>query len=186
MCRLQFLPTPQANLSTKGGPQDPAIRRSRRQSVALDDVISLLPTPKATDGRKGSPNNKGSAGDLTLPSAAAQLSPSEDAAGQHALEWGLYAAAIRRWEAILGRPVPAPMEPGKRSSWVLSPRLVEWMMGYPDGHVTGLELSRVAMLRLLGNGVVPHQARAAFRVLMARGDGDEAERNAAMSVRITL
>lgn len=43
VCRLQFLPTPQANLSTKGGPQDPAIRRARRQSVALDDVISLLP-----------------------------------------------------------------------------------------------------------------------------------------------
>lgn len=87
---------------------------------------------------------------------------------------------------MFGRLVPSPTEPGKRAERVLSPRLVEWLMGYPDGHVTDLDLSRSAMLRLLGNGVVPHQARAAFRVLMARVDGEAAGRDAAMSVRITM
>lgn len=82
--------------------------------------------------------------------------------------------------------MPDATEPGKRAERVLGVRLVEWLMGYPAGHVTDLGLTRTAVLRLLGNGVVPAQARAAFRVLMARGDGDEAERNAAMSVRITL
>jgi hypothetical protein len=35
----------------------------------------LLPTPKASDGEHGGPNSRGSKGDLTLPSAAAQLLP---------------------------------------------------------------------------------------------------------------
>jgi DNA (cytosine-5)-methyltransferase 1 len=33
----------------------------------------LLPTPRATDGTKGGPNQKGSSGDLMLPSAVHQL-----------------------------------------------------------------------------------------------------------------
>lgn len=33
----------------------------------------LLPTPRATDGSKGSPRQRGSKGDLTLPSAAHQI-----------------------------------------------------------------------------------------------------------------
>lgn len=33
----------------------------------------LLPTPRATDGEKGGPNQRGSSGDLMLPSAVAQL-----------------------------------------------------------------------------------------------------------------
>jgi hypothetical protein len=35
----------------------------------------LLPTPRATDGTKGGPNQRGSKGDLMLPSAVAQLLP---------------------------------------------------------------------------------------------------------------
>ncbi|MFF7634266.1 hypothetical protein ACFZB9_14090 [Kitasatospora sp. NPDC008050] len=34
---------------------------------------ALLPTPRATDGSKGGPNQRGSKGDLTLPSAAARI-----------------------------------------------------------------------------------------------------------------
>jgi len=50
---------------------------------------------------------------------------------------------------------------------VLSPRFVEWLMGLPAGHVTGVpDLSRAAQLRLLGNGVLPHQAVAALRILL--------------------
>ena len=38
-------------------------------------TVALLPTPRATDGTKGGPNQRGSSGDLMLPSAVAQLLP---------------------------------------------------------------------------------------------------------------
>jgi DNA (cytosine-5)-methyltransferase 1 len=44
---------------------------------------------------------------------------------------------------------------------------VEWLMGLPEGWVTGVDgLSRNDMLRVLGNGVVPHQAVAALHWLL--------------------
>jgi DNA (cytosine-5)-methyltransferase 1 len=42
---------------------------------------------------------------------------------------------------------------------------VEWMMGLPEGWVTGLGLARTAELKMLGNGVVPQQAALALTVL---------------------
>ncbi|MCT9090607.1 hypothetical protein N4G70_17340 [Streptomyces sp. ASQP_92] len=42
------------------------------------------------------------------------------------------------------------------------------MQGIPDGHVTGVGLGRNAELRALGNGVIPQQAEAALRLLLAR------------------
>ncbi|MGW5392287.1 hypothetical protein ACWHAO_04180 [Streptomyces albidoflavus] len=41
----------------------------------LRTAISLLPTPTASDGTKGSPNQRHGNGDMTLPSAAASLLP---------------------------------------------------------------------------------------------------------------
>ena len=46
----------------------------------------------------------------------------------------------------------------------LNARLVEWMMGLPEGWVTDLIPNRPA-LKVLGNGVVPHQAAHALRML---------------------
>lgn len=84
--------------------------------------------------------------------------------------FGEYAPAIERWEAVLGRPAPAPTEPGERdgSRPRLSPAFVEWMMGLPHGHVTGAGLSRSEQLKALGNGVVPQQGAAAISELAAR------------------
>lgn len=45
----------------------------------LRTTVSLLPTPRATDGTKGGPNQRGSSGDLMLPSAAAKLLPTPTA-----------------------------------------------------------------------------------------------------------
>ncbi len=39
----------------------------------LRTTVSLFPTPKASDGEKGGPNQRGSSGDLTLPSAVMPL-----------------------------------------------------------------------------------------------------------------
>lgn len=82
-------------------------------------------------------------------------------------EWGPYAAAISRWEAVLGRPAPAPTEEGPKGGRRLSSLLVEWMMGLPEGWVTGHGLPRTAELKMLGNGVVPQQAIAALRSMVS-------------------
>jgi DNA (cytosine-5)-methyltransferase 1 len=47
----------------------------------------------------------------------------------------------------------------------LSPRAVEFMMGLPDGWVTGVDIPRSAQLKALGNGVVPQQAALALAML---------------------
>ncbi len=81
--------------------------------------------------------------------------------------WGLYEPAIRRWESVLGRPAPVPTVNGARGGPQLSPVFVEWLMGWPSGWVTGVSgLSRVDQLRILGNGVVPQQAKFALRYLL--------------------
>ena len=96
------------------------------------------------------------------------LSGDQPAALATAVTWGTYEPAIRGWEAIVGRPAPQPTETGTRGQPRLSARFVEWMMGLPAGWVTDLPLTRTAQMRLLGNGVVPQQAIAAFRALDGR------------------
>lgn len=81
--------------------------------------------------------------------------------------WGKYAPAIRRWEAVLDRPAPAPTVE-RKDKRRLNPQFVEWMMGLPDGWVTGHGLSAAQELKMLGNGVVPQQARAAITQLLER------------------
>jgi DNA (cytosine-5)-methyltransferase 1 len=83
------------------------------------------------------------------------------------VNWGKYAPAIRRWESVLERNAPDPvvMRSDKRR---LNPRFVEWMMGLPDGWVTGHGLSAAKELKMLGNGVVPQQAHAAITQLLER------------------
>ena len=87
--------------------------------------------------------------------------------GIGAVDWGKYAPAIQRWESVLDRPAPAPtvIRNDKRR---LNPQFVEWMMGLPDGWVTGHGLSAAKELKMLGNGVVPQQAYAAITQLMQR------------------
>ncbi len=85
--------------------------------------------------------------------------------GRDRSRFGGYAPAIRRWERILGRPAPDPTGPTRVGKEGLSPRFVEWMMGYPDGWATDIEPRRNPCLRLLGNAVVPQQAAAAWGIL---------------------
>lgn len=131
----------------------------------------LLPTPTASEAkgglggtRQGGPSLRMAAGALpehgvpdTLDPPGEQLAiplPGEPVDTQ----WGPYAAAVHRWEPIIGRPAPPPLTDG-----ALSPRFVEWVMGLPEGWVTDVPgLSRAAMLRMLGNGVVPQHAAYAL------------------------
>lgn len=86
-----------------------------------------------------------------------------------AARFGPYAAAVNRWQAVTGRPAPAPTIDGR-----LSPPFVEWIMGYPQGCVTDTLTSRRQALHALGNAVVPQCAAAAFTALAARVDDQAA------------
>ena len=80
--------------------------------------------------------------------------------------WGDYGPAVHRWEHALGRAAPAPTAPNRAGNQRLNPVFVEWMMGLPAGWVTDVPgISRTGQLHLLGNGVVPQQARAALAIL---------------------
>lgn len=84
------------------------------------------------------------------------------------LDWGQYAAAIHRWEALT-RPAPRPTETGPKGNPRLSAAFSEWLMGLPAGWVTDVPgITRNEALKALGNGVVPQQAEAAIRWLLAR------------------
>lgn len=56
---------------------------------------------------------------------------------------------------------PSPLDQDNK----LNAEFVEYMMGLPQGWVTGLPLSRAQMLKMLGNGVVPQQAYYALELL---------------------
>ena len=84
-------------------------------------------------------------------------------------DWGKYADAIARWEAIHG-PAPAPTMTSPRSgNQQLSPAFTEWMMGLPAGWITDVpSITRNEALKACGNGVVPQQAIAALRHMLAQ------------------
>ena len=140
---VALLPTPDAYAGERGGTQHPDKRREGGHSVALGDVVEhqMLPTTKDADGDFGLPR----------------------------IDFGDYAAAVQRWEAVLGRPAPAPTKPNpKTGKQQLSAEFVEWMMGLPAGWFTNPEigLSRPQQFRIAGNGVVPQQGHAALAVML--------------------
>lgn len=82
-------------------------------------------------------------------------------------DWGEYGPAIRRWELVT-RPAPHPVEMNRNGRPRLAAVFSEWMMGLPDGHVTGVPgLSRTSQLKAIGNGVCPQQAAVALHQLLS-------------------
>lgn len=115
--------------------------------------VRLLPTPKVQPEQRQSPGYGVSLGDLAVSTAE-----------RGGIDYGPYSPAIIQWETLT-RPSPPPTEPAP-SGRRLSARFVEWMMGLPEGWVTGVPgVSRTAQLRMLGNGVVPQQAAHALTIL---------------------
>ena len=120
------------------------------------EVQRLLPTPRASDTNGAGVHGHGG---MDLRTAARDFGP--------------YKPAVRRWEQTIGRPAPAPTEPGRNGHPRLSAEFAEWMMGLPAGWVTAVPgVTRGEALKLVGNGVVPQQAAHALRVL-AREQTDD-------------
>jgi hypothetical protein len=70
---VQLLPTPTTSEAT-GGAHAPGKQGGKSLRA------TLLPTPRASDGAHGGPNQRGSKGDLALPAVAAHLLPTPVAA----------------------------------------------------------------------------------------------------------
>jgi DNA (cytosine-5)-methyltransferase 1 len=160
-----MLPTPRASDHKAGGPNPTAARRVEDGTATLGEATAMLPTPRASDGEKGGPNQRGSKGDLTMPSLAPRLP----------IAWGDYEPAIRRWERVMG-PAPSPVQPGAKGQPRLSPAFTEWMMGQPAGWITAPEigLTRNEQLKACGNGVVTQQAEAALAYMLAQFEEEDA------------
>lgn len=149
---------------------------SQRGSAQPDDLQArrateprerTSPTTNPSSERHGSGQRSSSLGRVGSASKGSRRQASaarqEPGAGS-ATSWGDYAQAIHRWESVIGRNAPAPtIQRAQRDR--LNPVFVEWMMGLPEGWVTGHGLSASAELKMLGNGVVPQQARLALQLL---------------------
>ena len=85
----------------------------------------------------------------------------DDGHDRQPVAWGKYAPAVARWERIVGRRAPHPVDDRGR----LNPPFSEWMMGYPAGWVTDIPVKRTHQLRMIGNSVCPQQAALAWNIL---------------------
>ncbi len=139
------------------GVRDNAMDIARLNGHKVSRVVDNLPTPTASDW-KGANNSGG-------PSTSAHgLATKID---NLETDWGKFEPAIRRWEEALGRPAPEPTKPdGKDGAHRLSSAFTEWMMGLPEGWITGVGLTRNDELKAAGNGVCPQQAELALRELL--------------------
>ena len=143
------MPTPSAADGNGGGRMS-----SVGHQKTLPGEARNLPTPRATDGTKGGPNQRGSSGDVMLPSAVQ--------------DWREYEPAIRRQEAAFGYPAPLPTEPNKNGKPRLSAAFSEWLMGLEPGWITDAPgITRNEALKAAGNGVCPPQCEAAARRFLA-------------------
>jgi DNA (cytosine-5)-methyltransferase 1 len=150
----RLLPTPRT--SDTNGPGRHGTGGPDLRTVASE--LPLLQTPAVADGM-GSRKARGGerSNEKLLPGQAVEM----------ATDWGPYAPAIHRWERVLGRPAPAPTELNSKGGHRLSPHFCEWMMGVPDGWICDTDISRNEQLKAAGNGVVPQQATAALKDMLA-------------------
>lgn len=157
--RMETLPTPttrdwkdsQAPHERDGVVQTDTVARA----IFNSGEVQVLPTPLVDDAKDTGHNQ------TRIKTLASEVWETE-----RTTNWGKFEPAIRRWEAVT-RPAPAPTKPdGKDGNHRLSSLFTEWMMGLPDGWVTGHGLKRNDELKMCGNGVVPQQAVLALRYLL--------------------
>jgi DNA (cytosine-5)-methyltransferase 1 len=156
------MPTPVASEGTKAPAQQDAETKAKTGQVWLSNVAKtisndsqLLPTPLVDDSKNTGHNQ------TRIRTLASEVWETE-----RTTSWGKFEPAIREWETLT-RPAPDPTMPdGKDAAHRLSSKFTEWMMGLPDGWITGHGLKRNDELKMAGNGVVPQQAELALRILL--------------------
>lgn len=161
-----LLRTPAASEAERGHQPESKARARGGQVTLSGQMKELFPTPNTMEHREiktleqiQAMKEKSSGGYRNLRESVINELPKTN--------WGKFEPAIRRWEEILDRPAPAPTKPdGKDGAHRLSSLFTEWLMGLPEGWITGLGLKRNDELKLAGNGVVPQQAELALRILL--------------------
>lgn len=173
-----LLPTPAAN-DSGNTPENHLRKKPGRKKVTSLAVMArggLLPTPRTSDSngggsarrrRNGPPNGCDVATDTD---GERTRRPAQEQAGSVlgrgaanddlAAAWGDYGPAIERWEHVLGRAAPAPIDEKGR----LNVPFVEWMQGFDVGWVD--DLKRSPALHALGNAVVQQQGALALSMLL--------------------
>ena len=187
-----LLRTPAASEAERGHqPEEKA--RARGGQVTLSGQFKNFPTPTVadtfTDKLKSSQQKPGSMHSVNLSQAVHMLPtpntmddlPARDESKIDRSKGGFsnvretvmrpnfdrFEPVVKRWQEVTGMEAPAPTQPdGKDGAHRLSSKFTEWMMGLPEGWITGLGLSRKDELKACGNGVVPQQAELALRLLM--------------------
>lgn len=130
--------------------------------------VFVLATRRAAAHAAGKRGGESMAGSAGVQGAEVPLPRAGGTAGQ-SFDWGDYADAITRWETVVGRPAPDPVEwTGRDGGAQLSPWFSEWMMGMPAGWIADVPgVNRNEAIKAAGNGVVPQQAAAALRDMLA-------------------
>jgi DNA (cytosine-5)-methyltransferase 1 len=133
-------------------------------NMGFDGRIALLPTPVVNDMGAGKTVDQWDAWTAAMQQKHGNGNGHGKSLAIEARrgEFKHYAAAVSRWETVIGRPAP-PAALNDR----LNPVFVEWLMGLPAGWVTdpALGISLTQQLKMLGNGVVPPQAALALEML---------------------
>jgi DNA (cytosine-5)-methyltransferase 1 len=130
--------------------------------------LALLPTPAARDWKSGASKLMGLRGEgrplneFVVNMLKGSL-PDEQWISTAGIDYG---PAIRRWEAVLGRPAPAPVERGPRGGRTLSARFTEWMQGNADGWITDVDIPRNEQIKIAGNQAITRQAVEGYRRLL--------------------
>jgi len=85
--------------------------------------------------------------------------------------YGAYQLAVAGAEALT-RAAPEPLLANDALKYGarLNPAFSEWVMGFPAGWVTDLDVSNNEALKMFGNAVCPQQAELALRLLI-EGEG---------------
>lgn len=119
-----LLPTPSASFaSTTANFRPDGTPYGEGYGKTLLDAVRLLPTPRASDAEKGGPNQRGSKGDLMLPSAVAQLLPTPTASDgeRTSSSYGrgnpTLTGAITSPQSDDGRPSSDAPRPGPPTLW---------------------------------------------------------------------
>lgn len=163
--RRGLLATPVArDGGDRGGEGDAAYWFARGRDLnraPLGAQVTLLPSPPARDGQDGRGQPAPATAQARLDSGRRNL---DDAI---AVDFGPYAPAVARWEALRGVAAPEPTELGPKGGRRLAGAFPEWMMGLDPGWITGVPgTDRKAALKMAGNGVCPQQGAEALRLLL--------------------
>ena len=123
-----LLPTPAACNPNDGEQPETWLARRERVKVTAKNgngmgtplaiAVQLLPTPRATDGTKGGPNQRGSSGDLMLPSAVMLLPTPKATNNENRQTVGRYGPNLGM---ALGVTTPPQSDDGSRPSDVQHP-----------------------------------------------------------------